>query len=124
MTLEELLCWDWSDMIVLAQNVRARTKVDQKTLSNSTLRKVYSEWSPGDFGLYSYFSAIFQKQVDKFGKGKLENGIKRIRSDRENLKKLCDEVLEKIDEQKFQKTCTQIRLQEKKYIERLLQLKL
>lgn len=75
--LRQLLCWDWSDMVVLSANVRVAKQRKLRRLSNEQKRSI-ERWNWGDTILYNTFSEEFNSRVEVYGRDKMRRHLVRL----------------------------------------------
>ncbi|XP_075060984.1 galactose-3-O-sulfotransferase 2-like [Mixophyes fleayi] len=89
--LKEELCWELDDVVTFKLNMRgASVLLEQRDVER--LRA----WNALDWYLYSHFNRTFWEKVERFGKVKMENEVRRLRERRQQLAEFCLERLEPV----------------------------
>ena len=84
--LKESLCWDYSDIIFLNKNSRAKGFV--KTLSVDHAQKL-EELNKEDMMLYEHFFQKHEVAVDNYGRDKMAAEVAKLRLLRQNTMDEC-----------------------------------
>ncbi len=83
--LKRKMCWDFRDIIHLAQNQGSYTR---PTNVNQTLVDIYRRWSRVDYALYENFNRTFWSEIDSLGQD-FTDEVDYFRSVMEETSKFC-----------------------------------
>ncbi|XP_063786989.1 galactose-3-O-sulfotransferase 4-like [Pseudophryne corroboree] len=89
--LKEEFCWELDDVVTFKLNIRGSSRpLEQREVEQ--LRA----WNALDWYLYSYFNRTFWGKVERFGRERMDNEVKRLRERRQQLANVCLEGLEPV----------------------------
>ena len=99
--MKELLCWSIGDILNLKLNSRKRTEVWRLTvvmimilkvkegMISPQVRRKLSVILAQDYKVYSHFTPIFEKRLERFGQNRVEEELRELRKANEAVKKRC-----------------------------------
>ena len=84
--LKNLLCWSYEEMTYLKLN---SLKKEMKSQISPEARAALKEWLWGDYLLYDHFKKKFEATINEFGRDKLEQEMRILKTANGNVKKRC-----------------------------------
>ncbi|XP_071536828.1 galactosylceramide sulfotransferase-like [Panulirus ornatus] len=84
--LKHLMCWSDEDVVAMARNVR-KDRYRSYLSEHSVTTLEY--FNAADVKLYAYFKERFEKQVESFGRGRMEEEVTRLKERRDKVWQQC-----------------------------------
>ncbi|XP_039265646.1 galactose-3-O-sulfotransferase 2-like [Styela clava] len=86
--LRDLLCWDMKDIIYLSMNARNQSTVEHVT---ADVKDLIYKWNKADWALYNHYNKTFWRQVENYGKHRLENDLTELNRLKKEIANFCVE---------------------------------
>ncbi|KAM9312121.1 galactose-3-O-sulfotransferase 4-like [Gastrophryne carolinensis] len=90
--LKEELCWELDDVVTFKLNSRNSSS----QLEPDEVGKLWA-WNNLDWYLYAHFNRTFWEKVERFGRQRMDNEVRRLRERRQQLARFCLESLEPVN---------------------------
>ncbi|KAJ6217974.1 hypothetical protein RDWZM_009131 [Blomia tropicalis] len=109
--LKDLLCWDYEDVVAFRLNAR---NVSYKHEMNDLTRKRLSELNNADQQLYDHFVAKFDRQVEQYGRRRMQHDVQRLKQKvkfyynycvRESVTKNNSQVIRFVNVKRYSPVC-------------------